>query len=240
MSIFDYFFHSPNSINGTTIFEYFQNPIIWFNTKDYTVLQIVLFTTGAVLWVAAYINTIYRIRKKQTLDIPAIAITLNFGCEVVTGIFFLPNMGFALVIAYWAWMVLDAYIIFSLFKYGYKQMRVNFFKQNVHKLLAIGLLASFLVQCSFIVKYDLPMAPLDSYVINLVMSVCFIYMFFIPGYEGNSKLTGWAKFLGTGIISVMFQTKYPDNYFLTSLYIFCALFDVFYLYLLYKVNPPQA
>jgi len=236
MTIAEYL-HSPN---GKSIFEFLQNPGPWFNTTDYTVLQIVLFTTGAVLWVAAYINTIVWIRKKQTLDIPAIAITLNFTCEIVTGIFFVPNMGIALVIAYWAWMVLDSYIVFSLFRYGYKQMRVDFFKQNFPKFLVIGLITAFFVQCTFIVKYDLPMAPLDSYVINLVMSICFIYMFFIPGYEGNRKLTGWAKFLGTGIISVMFQSKYPDNYFLTSLYIFCALFDVYYLYLLYKVNPPQA
>ena len=236
MTIFEYL----HSLNGQSIFEYLKNPDPWFNTKEYTVLQIVLFTAGAVLWVAAYINTIYWIRKKQTLDIPAIAITLNFGCEVVTGIFFVPNMGIALVIAYWAWMVLDAYIIFSLYRYGYKQMRVDFFKQSFHKLLVVGLIVSFIVQCTFIVKYDLPMAPLDSYVINLVMSICFIYMFFIPGYEGNRKLTGWTKFLGTGIISVMFQSKYPDNYFLTSLYVFCALFDIYYLYLLYKVNPPQA
>ncbi len=223
-----------------TLFQYLQTSHPWFNTVDYTVPQIVMFTTGAVLWVAAYINTIIWIRKKEVLDIPAIAITLNFGCEITTAIFFVPNMGHALVIAYWAWMVLDAYIIYSLYRFGYKQMRVDFFKQNFHKFLILGLLVSFIVQCTFIVQYDLPMAPLDSYIINLVMSICFIYMFFIPGYEGNRKLTGWTKFLGTGIISIMFQTKYPDNYFLTSLYVFCAVFDIYYLYLLYKVTPPKA
>ena len=223
-----------------TLFEYLQTSHPWFNTVDYTVPQIVMFTTGAVLWVVAYINTIIWIRKKEVLDIPAIAITLNFGCEITTAIFFVPNMGNALVIAYWAWMVLDAYIIFSLYRFGYKQMRVAYFKDNFHKFLILGLLVSFIVQCTFIVQYDLPMAPLDSYIINLVMSICFIYMFFIPGYEGNRKLTGWTKFLGTGIISIMFQTKYPENHFLTSLYVFCALFDIYYLYLLYKVTPPKA
>ena len=223
-----------------TLFQYLQTSHPWFNTAEYTVPQIVMFTTGAVLWVVAYINTIIWIRKKEVLDIPAIAITLNFGCEITTAIFFGPNMGHALVIAYWAWMVLDAYIIYSLYRFGYKQMRVDFFKQNFHKFLILGLLVSFVVQCTFIVQYDLPMAPLDSYIINLVMSICFIYMFFIPGYEGNRKLTGWTKFLGTGIISIMFQTKYPDNYFLTSLYVFCAVFDIYYLYLLYKVTPPKA
>jgi hypothetical protein len=228
---------SPYTVN---IFEYFKTPHPWFNTVDYTIPQIVLFTAGAVLWVVAYINTLVWIKKRQVLDIPAIAIVLNYTCEITTGFFFLPNMGTVLVIAYWAWMVLDTFIVISLFRYGYKQMRVDYFKRHIAPLLVIGLIVCFAVQCSFIVSYDLPMAPLDSYIINLVMSVCFIYMYFIPGYEGNRKLTGWTKFLGTGLISIMFQTKYPDNFFLTSLYISCAFFDILYLYLLHKESPPIA
>ena len=221
------------------IFDYFSKPHPWFNTVDYTIPQIVLFTIGAVLWVIAYINTLVWIKKRQVLDLPVIAIILNYTCEVTTGFFFLPDMGTVLVIAYWAWMVLDTFIVISLFRYGYKQMRVDYFRQHLSAFLAVGLICCFAIQCSFIVNYDLPMAPLDSYLINIIMSVCFIYMYFIPGYEGNRKLTGWTKFLGTGIISIMFQTKYPDNYFLTSLYISCALFDIFYLYLLYKVEAPK-
>lgn len=227
---------SPYAVN---IIDYFKTPQPWFNTTDYSIAEIVLFTTGAVLWVIAYINTLIWIRKRQVLDIPAIAIVLNYTCEITTGFFFLPNMGLVLVIAYWAWMVLDTFIVIALFRYGYKQMRVDYFRQHVRPFLVVGLLVCFAVQCTFIVAYDLPMAPLDSYMINLIMSVCFIYMYFIPGYEGNRKLTAWTKALGTGLISIMFQIKYPDNTFLTSLYVSCAVFDAFYIYLLYKVPAPQ-
>lgn len=219
-----------------TIFEYLQSPHPWFDTTNYTPLQIGMFLTGAILWIVAYINTIYVAVKKQTLDIPIIAITLNFGCEITTAIFFVPDMGKALVLAYWAWMVLDAYIVYSVWKYGYKQMRVDFFKQHFHAFWLLSFAASFVVQLTFILAYDLPMAPLDSYVINLVMSISFIYMLFIPNYQGNSYITAWSKFLGTGVISVMFFTKYPDNYFLLSLYIFCAIFDVMYILLLKRIK----
>lgn len=222
------------------IIEYFSKPQPWFNTENYSITQIALFTTGAVLWVIAYINTLVWIKKRQVLDIPVIAIILNYTCEITTGIFFLPDMGMVLVFAYWAWMLLDTFIVISVFRYGYKQMRVDYFRTHLVPFLVVGLLCCFAIQCSFIVSYDLPMAPLDSYLINIIMSVCFIYMYFIPGYEGNRKLTGCTKFLGTGIISIMFQLKYPDNFFLTSLYISCALFDLFYLYLLYKVEAPKA
>lgn len=229
---------SPYTVN---IFQYFQTPQPWFNTEYYTIPQIVLFTTGAVLWVIAYINTLIWIRKRQVLDIPAIAIILNYTCEVTTGFFFLPNMGLVLVIAYWAWMVLDTFIVISLFRYGYKQMRVDFFRSHLSAFLVVGLLVCFATQCTFIIAYDLPMAPLDSYIINLVMSVCFIYMYFIPGYEGNRKLTAWTKALGTGLISIMFQMRYPANTFLTTLYLSCAAFDIYYIWLLHRgpLSPTQ-
>ncbi len=143
-------------------------------------------------------------------------------------------MGLALVLAYWAWMLLDIFIFIGLFKYGRQQMVFFELKKYFPLYIVAGIVTSFTVQYFFIIQYDLPMAPLDSYVINLVMSIAFISLMFVKGYKGNSKFVAWTKFLGTGIISVMFFSKYPENNFLTSLYIFCALFDVVYLYLLYN------
>ncbi|TAN15888.1 MAG: hypothetical protein EPN37_08875 [Chitinophagaceae bacterium] len=219
-----------------TIFEYFRSPHPWFDTGNYAPYQIVLFLTGALLWVGVYVDTIKSITKKRTLNIPLIAICLNFGFEVTTSFTFVPDMGNVLVMAYWAWMILDIFIVISMFKYGYKQIRINYILKNLTSFLILGLLAGFFTQFFFIHRYDLPMAPLAGYMINLVMSVCFIYLVFIPGYEGNSLVTAWAKFLGTGLISIMFFTKYPDNNFLTSLYVFTAIFDISYIYLLYKVK----
>lgn len=217
-----------------TIFEYVKEPHAWLNTDSYTVTQIVLFFIGSLLWLVCYIDTLYDIRKKKTLNIPLAAIVLNFGWEISTCWFFVPDMGKLLVAAYWAWMFFDLFIFASTFRYGYKQVQTAYFKKRIHLFLALGILVSFATQCTFITEYDLPMAPLSGYIINLVMSVSFLYLLFVPGYEGNSLLTGWSKFLGTGIISIMFYSKYPGNYFLLTMYIAVAVFDIFYIYLLYQ------
>lgn len=217
-----------------TIWEYLADPGPWFNTDAYTVSQIVMFTTGAVLWVVVYVLVIRRLITVKELAIPFIAVTLNFGTEITTAVFFVPDMGSVLVIAYWAWLVLDAFIVIGLFRYGAKQVRTPFFKQKFTAMMAVWIPLLFVVQYNFILEYDLPMAPLNSFMINLVMSAAFLYLFFVPTQAGKSKLIGWCKFLGTGVIGVMFYTKYPENGALTSLYIAVALVDIFYLYLLYS------
>jgi hypothetical protein len=222
-----------------TIWEYLRDPGPWFNTEAYTTLQIGMFTVGAVFWIVVYIITIRRLVTVRELAIPFIAVTLNFGTEITTSIFFVPDMGSVLVIAYWAWMVLDAFIVIGLFRYGHKQVRTPYLRKRFRLLMAGWIPLLFLVQCTFILQYDLPMAPLISFIINLVMSAAFIYLFFVPTSEPSSKLIGWCKFLGTGIIGVMFYTKYPENNALTSLYVAVALLDIYYLGLLYKLRPPS-
>lgn len=219
-----------------TIWEYLKDPGPWFNTAAYTPWQIALFTIGALLWVVVYLITIGRLVTLRYLSIPFIAVTLNFGTEITTAIFFVPDMGSALVIAYWAWMVLDVFIVIGLFRYGRAQIRSPFLQTRFRMLMAIWIPLLFVVQANFILRYDLPMAPLISFIINLVMSVAFIGLFFVPGKVAPSKLIGWCKFIGTGIIGVMFYTKYPDNAALTSLYVAVAAVDAYYVYLLHGTN----
>lgn len=223
-----------------TIFEYLKEPHPWLDTNNYTIVQIVLFFIGSILWLVTYADTLLDIKNKKTLNIPLAAILLNFGWEIAACWFFVPNMGKLLVLAYWAWMCFDVFIFASTFRYGYKQVIHSFFQSRLKLFLVVGIVVSFFTQVTFMTEYDLPMAPLSGYLINLVMSVSFLYLLIIPGYEGNSYITGWSKFLGTGIISVMFYTKYPDNYFLISMYFAVAFFDVMYLILLHKSRSMSA
>ncbi|HVB02595.1 MAG TPA: hypothetical protein VNE41_02625 [Chitinophagaceae bacterium] len=217
-----------------TIFEYLKTDHPWLDNTRYANYQIALFLSGAILWIFTYIDTIRDITRKKTINIPLIAICFNFGYEVTTSFAFVPNMGKVLVMAYWSWMVLDIFIVYSMFRFGVKQIRIKQIASHITLYLFLGVSAGFLIQFFFIPRYDLPMAPLAGYIINLLMSVSFIYLVFIPGYQGNSLVTGWTKFLGTALISIMFQTKYPENHFLTVLYIFTALFDILYIRLLYQ------
>jgi hypothetical protein len=217
-----------------SIFEYLKHPHPWLDTGNYTMWQILLFFTGSLLWLICYIDTIFDIRTKKVVNIPAAAVILNFGWEMAACFFFVPNMGKLLVAAYWAWMLCDIFIFYSLFRYGFKQMRIDFFKQHAHFFIIGGIVISFLSQSTYMIQYDLPMAPITGYIINLIMSISFLYLLFIPDFKWYSRVTAWSKFLGTGIISVMFFTKYPTNNFLTIMYVAVAAFDILYIMLVYK------
>lgn len=217
-----------------TIFDYVKEPQPWINLDYYTWWQVAMFFTGALLWLVCYADTIIDIRKKKTLNIPIGCVVTNFGWEISAAIFFVPNMGKLLVIAYWAWMLFDAYIFWSTFKYGYKQVMNEYFRKRIHFYLIAGIIVSFATQATFMVQYDIPMAPISAEIINLYMSIAFLYMLTIPGYQGLSMITAWSKFLGTGIVSLMFALKYPQNYFLISIGIACAVFDIIYIILLHR------
>lgn len=218
-----------------TIWEYIAQPNHpWFNTELYTPLQITMFTTGALLWVVAYLVIIRRLFKSKHLDIPVYAVTLNFGCEVTTAVFAVPDMGLALVIAYWLWLLLDLFIVVGMFRYASKQTSHPFFQKNIRLFLVFLLPVTFVIQYHFILQFDLPMAPIDSYLINLIMSMCFVYLAFVPKEFSHSKTVAWCKFLGTGIISLMFLTKYPSKHLLTACYVGCACFDIVYIYILHN------
>lgn len=219
-----------------TIFEFIEtwDSQPWFNTEVYTPTQIGLFFTGAVLWMVAYVDAVVTIVKKKTVIIPIAAVLLNFGWEVAASIFFVPNMGKLLVVSYWVWMMLDIFIFLSLYKYGFKQLITDYFQKHIKLYLTLGIIISFLSQLFFMQQYDLPMAPVSGYIINLAMSIGFIGLVFVPNFEGNSLITAWSKFLGTGIISIMFSLHYPGNHFLTVMYLAVALFDIIYIVMLIK------
>jgi len=219
------------------IIEYLSKPQPWLNTEDYQLYQVIIFFIGSLFWLMCYLITIDGIRKHKIHKIPIAAILLNYGWEIGTCLFFVPDMGKLLVIAYWGWMIFDTYIFITLFKYGHKQMQIDYFIRNSHFFVISGLIISFVTQSLFIVQYDLPMAPLSGYIINLVMSIAFLYLYILPDKLFASKGVAWTKFLGTGFISVMFYTKYPHDYFLISMYLAVAFFDIFYLILLHKPQP---
>ena len=216
------------------IIEFFQTDQPWFNTVNYTPLEIGIFFSAAMFWVWTYIRAIQIIRAKKTIGIPVIAICLNFGFEVTTSFFFLPNMGKLVVFGYWAWMILDAFIVYNTIRYGDKQVQVPFMKKHFKPFFIGGLIFAFILEFFFIQSHDIPMSPYDAYIINFTMSTCFLYLVFIKGFEGNSFIIAWTKFLGTGWTSVMFWMKYPYDHLLITLFIGTAIMDIFYIVLLYR------
>lgn len=217
-----------------TIWEYLQEPHPWFDTSNYTPVQIALFTTGALLWIVAYLVIIRVAIQKKTVIIPVVAVICNYGNEIGGAFFWVPDMGKALVLAYWGWFLLDTFIVYQVLKHGYKQFTTPFFQKNITWLVLVGLAGSIPLSSFFMVQYDLPMGVLDAYIVNIVMSVAFLSLLFVPNFPEHSQLLAWSKFLGTGIISVMFSMKYPENQFLWVIYFVVATFDIAFIILMYQ------
>ena len=76
-----------------TIWEYLKDPHPWFDTTNYEPFQIALFLAGAVLWIVVYIVVIRDIVKLKVVALQLVALCLNFGFEVTTSFFFVPDMG---------------------------------------------------------------------------------------------------------------------------------------------------
>lgn len=220
----------------------------WINLQNYTLSEVILFLIGALLWAYAYIAVVIRNHRCQTVAIPLAAICLNFGWEVSSVFFFRSgiDMGKLFVLGYALWMGIDAIIVTQMFRYGQTQVNTDYVKKRLPLLLVIGLIGSIVGHIFFMTGgFDMPMAVVSAYLINLAMSIDFCGLAFKQNFQGLSKPIAWAKGLGTGLISICFFSKYPYIHFLTTMYVLTALFDGIYLYLLYQVVPtftltPQA
>ncbi|MEO0533117.1 MAG: hypothetical protein AAF215_04540 [Cyanobacteria bacterium P01_A01_bin.123] len=212
----------------------------WINLQNYTLTEVILFLIGALLWAYAYIAAVIRNHRYQTLAIPLAAVCLNFGWEVSSVFFFRSgiDMGKLFVLGYALWMGIDAIIVTQMFRYGHTQISAVYVKKHLPVLLTIGLIGSILGHSFFMTEgFDMPMAVISAYLINLAMSIDFCGLAFKPNFHGLSTPIAWAKGIGTGLISICFFLKYPHIHFLTTMYILTALFDGIYLYLLYQVVP---
>jgi hypothetical protein len=210
----------------------------WINLDKYTLPQVLFFFTGALLWVYAYIRVVILNFKKKTVGIPLAAICLNFGWEVATVFFYPPDMGKLIVWGYRAWMIIDVIIVIQMFLYGTIQIRNEWVKKNINYFIVVGLLGGTLTHIFYMTEgFEMPMAVISAYIINLAMSIAFVGLIMNPAFNGLSKSVAWTKGIGTGIISVSFFLKYPTIHFLTTMYVLTLLFDIAYIYLLKKLRP---
>lgn len=211
----------------------------WINLNNYTLTQVILFLIGVIFWVWAYVAVVIGNNKRKTLEIPIAAVCLNFGWEIGATFFFTDqiDMGKLFVVGYATWLAVDCVIVYQMFKYGENQISSPYLKKHIKPLMAVGVIGSASAQSLFMVEgFDMPMAVVSAYIINLAMSITYCGLVFNPDFRGLSKTVAWTKALGTEIISICFFLKYPDKYFLTVMYLLVFFFDALYIYWLYKLR----
>ena len=212
-----------------------ERPII--NLADYTVTQHIFFALGCLLWVFTYIIVIRGIRKNDFIDIPLIAVTANFAWEFLWSFVFITDMGSLYMWGYRIWFFLDCFIVFGLFRDGYKQIGIAALRDKSKLIIAFGIACWVLMLYYYIKNYDFPVSHngvYSGYIINVMMSALYIPMLLRLGDSQQfSKWAGWLKGVGTLLISVFCLLKYNDG-FLLSMCAVTALLDAVYIYLVMR------
>ncbi len=198
---------------------------------------------GDLLWLLAYILIIRKGFKDQTYGIPMLCVALNFTWEFIYAVQFpFPNKLIEGI--RWAWLVTDAVIVYQLFRYGRANQVIPLIKQYFFPLCIAMFASTYIAQMTFHYSFKDRYGVEDAYMINLVMSLLFIFMFFSrSGMNGISLGAAWAKMLGTGILSLgsCFMIKdWLKSSFMVYLFATIFVLDVTYIILIYMAQNSES
>ncbi len=200
---------------------------------------------GDVLWIVAYVLIIRQGFKDRTYGIPMLCIALNFTWEFIYAVDF-PFPKTLVEILRWAWLLCDIVIVYQLFRYGREGQTIPPLKRYFYPICIAMFISAYVGQLAFHYSLHDKYGVQDAYMINLVMSMLFVSMYFArPRGEGLSVGAAWAKMLGTGILSLgsilmIKNDGWLKNSFMIYLYVTIFVFDVTYVVLLHQTRSAAA
>jgi hypothetical protein len=209
-----------------------EQPLL--NLKDYTVLEHIFFGLGCFLWIVVYYFTIRNIIRKQFIEVPFITVCGNIAWEFLWSWVFITNMGSIFQWGYRVWFFMDCFIVYGLFRYGYKQITIPSLSKKATQIIVFGILAWAVVLYFYIKNYDAPLSKMGAYsgfILNVLISALYIPQFLRLNNRSLFSLpVAWCKGIGTLLISVFCFLHFSD-WFLLSLCILNAILDGIYIYI---------
>ena len=208
------------------------------NFEEYATSGLIFNGVGCLFWVVAYVVLVWEIRKKKFVEMPAYIAGANIGWELVWSFIYHPDTGLLFALSYQAAFLLDCYIFYSVLKYGTKQP-MNSGSKNHFRLFSL-INFGFWILFSYAYRsegYDTMIGANSGYIINVILSLQCIMLLFQTKEEDTknfSLLLGWARTLGTGMITVSMFIFYPESFFVQLLGVSCLLLDFTYIYVLGK------
>ena len=208
------------------------------NFAKYPLPVVIVACCGAVCWVAVYIYTIRAIIKHKWVEMPLFLACGNIAWEFLWGFIFYEqiDMGQLFIWSYRVWFLLDIYIFYAVFKYGYKQLTIPLLRDNAHKII-VGLLLMWaaIIYAFVATGVDAPFGAQSSYILNLGISISYILLWLRLGDQFPFyKQIAIFKMIGTAFYTVYFRMQFPENYFVTTIGSVIFIIDNIYIYLLYK------
>lgn len=203
---------------------------VWINTAQYSVPMLVLFGLGCLGWAVAYAGTLWTIRHRRFVEIPAAAVVANVAWELLWGFLFPVSLGRFFTWGYRLWFFLDVFITWNLFKYGPKQVVNPLLRRWFAPAAAFGI-AAWVALLYFFVRqgFDNTFGGISGYILNVMMSAFYLVMLAqLQNLRDVSPLVGWSKMLGTGVFSIFNFLLTPHNGFLMTLCLVTFLLDAAY------------
>ncbi len=215
-----------------------SGPIV--NTHDYSTFVLITFGLGCLTWAVVYIISIIDIIKYKTVGIPIVAVCGNFAWEIYWGLFYESNMGELFDIAYFIWFFLDCYIVYSTFKYAYKQEPIVSAQKYQKYIVALVLAMWVVIFYFFIPQSDDAIGAYTGWIVNVNMSMAFILQKIRQPSFAPSKVVAVGKFLGTFLCTpVCFYNFYENKTLLALCFIF-AILDFIFIYMVFKGDKKPA
>src|SRR5437867_13124333 len=109
------------------------------NTTKYSMLEIGFFGTAGAVWIVVYAAVIRGSLKKQFVEIPAATVVANFSWEIIWGFVYRTDLGTMFVWGYRTWFFMDLYIVWQLYRYGYKQVLNPYLQQYFRLFTTFGI-----------------------------------------------------------------------------------------------------
>ena len=207
----------------------------FLNTDLYSVPKIVFYFAGFYLWTPAYVSIVRRGFRTKQLEEPMLAVCGNIAWEFYWGLFVHLDMGWALKLCYVGGFLLDCFILYWLYRVGWKQSR----SVDLRRLWPLIVTATLVALVAFYAtfqrnNYDLPLGSNSAYLDNIMVSGLYLWFGLSRHPDDMSLTVAWSKMLGTGLVSVFVFWEYPDNGFIHTLAIITAVLDLAYFALLLR------
>ncbi|MFO0547285.1 MAG: hypothetical protein U0271_02795 [Polyangiaceae bacterium] len=172
---------------------------------------------GVAFWLVAYGLAIYNGFRNRTYCIPVAAVCCNIAWEAVS-CFLRPPPVKLWHYGSFLWFAVDLVIVYQVFRFGRARQTIPELRQWFYPMVVGAIVLAFAGQDLLSAYIHDPFAYLSSYMINLTMSILFIFMFFArrgthPRTHDNVAYgIGWTKMIGTGIISLALITFWQIFY----------------------------
>lgn len=187
---------------------------------------------------------IHKSFKDRTYGMPLCALTLNLAWEFTFSFIYPPGDLIFAKIIFIVWLVLDLIILYTFFKYGYKNLKckniIN--KREVYiftiTIIIFSIIFMTLAGKEFSVLYENNITQASGFIANLqnlIMSILFVSMILNRGdTRGQSMSIAIFKWIGTLTIAILkFNNMLPSIN--TELFVIALIqvFDILYIYLIY-------